>query len=455
MCRIDGKNVGRHTRREFVVTAIGSTVLTAVGAGAGASAAKSEQRAKARQAACEMLDEYVVERDWVDAFLDPKARVWAKFDPELGYLLRNSFMRDGVDGSHTLARYELSGQRKQVNFADQPCRINTYGNSFTQGHQVSDGETWQEVLAAHFCEPIRNFGIGGFGVYQAYRRLLRKEATDLAAPFVIFNIWGDDHLRSVNSWRWLTMPSNAMRAMGKLMFHSNPWAHARLDPNTGELIEKPNLLTTPESVYKLCDREFVHEAFAEDDIVQVLTTLRNPSVADPEVLDRLASACLFQGLDLSTPESTAKTVEKLYHTYAVRVGMKIMERTQAFCQQNGKRLLVLLSYPSGAIWNACNNSPPDAPGNTDWHPQVFKDFLSERKIAFVDTVQKHVAEYKTFRLSPKDYVDRYYIGHYNPIGNGFFAYAVKDEIVEWLDPKPPAYRNDKETLIRFEGYLPG
>ena len=87
-------------------------------------------------------------------------------------------MKDDIEDSYTLAHYEPTGERRMLNYADQPCRINTYGNSFTQCQQVSDGETWQEYLAAHMGEPIRNFGIGGYGVYQAYRRMLREEKTE-------------------------------------------------------------------------------------------------------------------------------------------------------------------------------------------------------------------------------------------------------------------------------------
>lgn len=32
-----------------------------------------------------------------------------------------------------------------------------------------------------------------------------------------------------------------------------------------------------------------------------------------------------------------------------------------------------------------------------------------------------------------------YIGHYNPAGNYFFAFAVKDILLEWVGPKPPNY----------------
>lgn len=402
------------------------------------------------------LAPYVLKRDTIDQFLDPRARVWAKFDPELGYLLRNSFVRDGMDGSHTLARYEDTGQRKQVNFPDQPCRINTYGNSFTQGHQVSDGETWQEILAAHFCEPIRNFGIGGFGVYQAYRRLIRTEATELAAPFVILNIWGDDHYRSIYSWRWLSFPPRVVDSMTGMMFHANPWCHARLDPASGDLMERDNPCPNPESLYMLCDPDFVFETFGKDEIAQAIAAGREGVVAHAGVLERMAEMLDAGGLDLGTPDQVRASANRLLHAYATTVGMKIVERLKAYCDTVGKKLLVLLSYPMGSVWNACEGNPPgDSPGHIDWHPRVFKDHLGKLGIPFVDTITKHVAEFRTFKLTAKEYVDRYYIGHYTPRGNHFFAYAIKDELLAWLDPKPPAYRLDDEPLIRFKGYLPG
>jgi len=93
-----------------------------------------------------------------------------------------------------------SGQhsaRTQLSYAGRKCRINTYGDSFTLCHQVSDGETWQEYLAAHLGEPVRNFGMGGYGAHQASRRMVREEHTDHNAERLIFYIWGDDHIRSL------------------------------------------------------------------------------------------------------------------------------------------------------------------------------------------------------------------------------------------------------------------
>ena len=119
-----------------------------------------------------------------------------QFDPEVGYILGNFMPRDGMDGSSTFSTVQSDGTRTSFMYRGKPCRINTYGNSFTQCHQVSDGETWQEYLAAHLGEPVRNFGMGGFGFYQAYRRMLREEQTEKGAEYVMLYIWGDDHVRS-------------------------------------------------------------------------------------------------------------------------------------------------------------------------------------------------------------------------------------------------------------------
>ena len=40
-----------------------------------------------------------------------------------------------------------------------------------------------------------------------------------------------------------------------------------------------------------------------------------------------------------------------------------------------------------------------------------------------------------------------------PAGNHFFAYSIKDKVVEWLDPKPITYRDPDPQSIDFQGYL--
>jgi hypothetical protein len=395
------------------------------------------------------LDSATLDKGTVDRFLDPKEPNWATFDPEVGYTLRNSIVRDGLDDSYTIGRYAEGrppGMRERllINYADRKCRINTYGNSFTMCHQVSDGETWQEYLAAHLGEPIRNFGVGGYGVYQAYRRMIRTEKTDLGTPYVILNIWGiDDHLRSIDSWRglrcleWLRDPRHAT------MFHSNPWVHVRIDPETGALVELENLCPTPESLYRLCDKEFVYEHFKNDIALQMFLGQRPGVDVNTGPMKKLAET-LGVKADFDSDANRCRAIAELYRAYGLRASMHIIDKAQAFVENAGKKLMVLLSFQDNHVADECADRPrPDQP---------FVDFLTERKILFVDILRKHKDDYAVFKLTPDEYIRRYFIGHYSPKGNHFFAFAIKDDIVNWLDPKPLTYRAGG-SAIRFDNYL--
>ncbi|MFP4029681.1 MAG: hypothetical protein ACLFWL_18020, partial [Candidatus Brocadiia bacterium] len=84
----------------------------------------------------------------IERLLDPDRPSFIDFDPELGYVLRDYTFRDGMEDTLCAYNYEShGGHRKMINYADKPCRINTYGDSFTQCAQVNDGESWQEILA--------------------------------------------------------------------------------------------------------------------------------------------------------------------------------------------------------------------------------------------------------------------------------------------------------------------
>ena len=57
----------------------------------------------------------------------------------------------------------------------------------------------------------------------------------------------------------------------------------------------------------------------------------------------------------------------------------------------------------------------------------------------LDRLQAHVDEVKQFKLNSDDYLKRYFIGHYNPLGNFFCAHAIRDHLIDLLLPKPIPY----------------
>ncbi len=53
----------------------------------------------------------------------------------------------------------------------------------------------------------------------------------------------------------------------------------------------------------------------------------------------------------------------------------------------------------------------------------------------------NIYETMGFKFGHKEYLERYYIGHYNPRGNVFCASAIRQKLVEMLEPKPLPYGN--------------
>jgi hypothetical protein len=392
----------------------------------------------------EALETAVFPREALDRFLDPMFPSWAKHDPELGYRLNNCVIKDGLDGARSIYTYEPNGARKIVNYRERPCRINTYGDSFTMCHQVSDGETWQEALAAHFGEPIRNFGVGGYGVYQACRRMRRIEATSDGTPYVILNIFDDDHRRNLMACRWIHTRWFHAAARDGMMFHNAPWVHVRLDPATGKWIEHDNPFPSVEALYRHCDPAFVYETYRRDPVVQLELMREGIEMEDTRELLPLAE---FFGvkLDLSTAQSRQQCAAALFAAYSLRSTMFVMDQVREFCATRGKKLMVLLSYGSGNVIRALRAEPR--------FDQPVLDYLKGTGLPVVDALSKHVEDFKAFRVTPEDYCKRYYIGHYNPTGNVFFAFAIKNEVREWLDPKPVTYSSAEVSVAEFAAKL--
>lgn len=393
------------------------------------------------------LEEAVLSRAEVQRFLDPRHPAWARFDAELGYIPNDCAVPDNVDGAISFYTYGDLGERRLVNYATQRPRINTYGDSMTQCHQVSDGETWQEQLAAHFGEPVRNFGVGGYGVYQATRRLQRVEATAAGTEYVVLNIFLDDHYRSLDAYRLLRLGKwwrDYDSSLVTSMFHANPWQHVRLDPSSGAIVSRPNSHPTPESLHDLCDTERVYEAYRDDFVVQLLVGF---GVGDFPFLEQHAALASLLGvpMELQDSDRRRRTAQALYDACAFHASTLILEETRDFLGSRGKQLLVLLSYAAPTVSAACRGETrPDAP---------FVAALTRAGIPYVDTLRSHVEDYRSFSVDPDTYAARYFNGHYSPIGNHFFAFAVKDALVDWLSPKPPAYRDPQASFAVQAGRL--
>lgn len=374
------------------------------------------------------LSRILYSKEEVKQWLAETAFPFAKYSSQFGWLLRNARFQDGMDGSTSIYTYGGLDERVTIQYKDQPCRINTYGNSYTQCHQVSDGETWQEVLAAHLQEPIRNFGVGGWSVYQAYLRMLREEQR-VPAEYIIFNIYDDDHFRNLDAWRNIRVSKHE-----RFIEPTLPYLSVNASENHFE--ERPNVCPTPESCYNLCDLDWVVDKFKDDFALQIMLAhlnakSRNPELNYAETLKLATTHGIATRID--SAERLSQTADQLHRQSAYFASERIVEKIEAYAKANGKRVLFVLSYPPKSVTRFAKEGVRG--------DQAFVDFIKKRSSPVVDLMEAHMADFATFQGHIKNYVDKHWVGHYNPRGNQFCAYSMKDKLIELLDPKPAPYRS--------------
>jgi hypothetical protein len=406
------------------------------------------------------LRESAVPREMIDKFI--QGHGWVQFDSELGYVLGNDLPPLGIDHSDTISTTQTNGARTSFMYGNRKCRINTYGDSFTECLQVSDGETWQEYLAGHLGEPIRNFGVGGYGVYQAYRRMIREEQTDNRAEYLILYIWGDDHIRSLFRARWADIYRWFASALPAAhMFHGNSWPNVSQDLDTGQFVEREQALATKQSLYRMTEPQWMMEHL-KDDLALQLSAYSQGFIwdLDREKIDKLASRLDFtfdwsllsqaDTIPNTSSEQSPKTrmqsqVATLLDRYSLRATRFILDKARAFADQNGKKLLVVLFDAYRAMVEIRQTG-------TRYDHEIV-DYLVKEEVNYFDANEVHLRDFRKYNLSWEDYMKQYFIAHYNPTGNHFFAYSIKDKFVEWLDPKPIPYQQPDQQSVNFKGYL--
>jgi hypothetical protein len=344
------------------------------------------------------------------------------FDSDLGWVLCDSIRPRSVDDSQGFYSYETDGARKVVNLGDKPCRIHTYGNSFTHCDQVSDGETWQEYLAAHIQEPIRNYGVGGYSVYQAFRRMLKVEKEN-RAQYIILNIWDDDHFRNLDSWRSIRF--------GRRTPCGFTLPHLRVNVQQNRCRRIENMCRKPQDVYKLCDEDFVRQTFKDDPVLQLVLAARSDEKVSQKLVKPVADS--FGAADRAdTNTEAAQRIRKIHTEAALYATKNVVTWTEQFVKKTGRKLMVILSFGRGNIDKELRGMPR--------FDQSFVNWLKDKPYPVIDMRDFFCADYKRFKADINTYLKRYYIGHHNPAGNFFTAWAIKNRVVEWLDPPPAPYR---------------
>jgi len=343
------------------------------------------------------------------------------YDADLGWVHCDWTRRNGVNNSASFYHYEADGARKVVNFPDQPCRIHAYGDSFTSCEQVNDGETWEEYLAAHLQEPIRNYGVGGYSVYQAYLRMLKVEAQS-PAEYIIFNIWDDDHYRNLDAWRSIRFGT------GSDCGFTLP--HLRVDVAQNRCDPLPNLIRSREDVNRLRDNAFLWDTFKDDPILHGVLALRMGASAPPQLANPVAVSFGIPEEFTSNME-TARQIRAIHTQAAFFSTQHIIGWLEDFLNRHNKKLMLLLTYRMENISSDLQGSPR--------FDQSFLDFLKDKPYPVIDMRDIYREQYVRFNGPIADFLEPFFIGHHTPRGNFLLAWGIKEALVNWLTPPPSPY----------------
>jgi hypothetical protein len=347
------------------------------------------------------------------------------YDPQLGWVHCAAIRNHGVNNTKAFYNYEPDGARVIVNCRGKTSRIHVYGNSFTQCIQVNDGETWPEYLAAGFQEPIRNYGVGAYGVYQAYLRMLKVE-TKNPADYIILNIWEDDHYRSLDAWRPIRF--------GKVLPYGFTQPYLRVDAQANICRKFENPLKEPKDVYKLCDKDYVWQTYKDDPILKsVLSIYREGDVS--RALDKPASVSVGIPVDERVKRDIAEKVTEIHTKQALYASENILEWTEEFVKKTGRHFILMLSYSRRSMASELAGKPR--------FDQSFMEWLKGKSYPVIDTRDAFTADYKNSKLDIDAYLDPFYVGktgHHTPLGNYFTSLFLISRLTKILDPLPLPYR---------------
>ena len=412
-------------RREFLGKTVGTSLaLLSLDGVSSAQEAGFEQRAR------KYLRTILPSRRRIEDFItgeygprDKRPGEVFKYDPELGWVNCKAIGSTGVDGTKVFYNYESDDARKIVNFSDRPCRIRTYGDSFTHCSQANNNETWEEYLAAHIQEPVRNYGVGGYSVYQAYIRMLKVEK-QTPGGYIILNIWDDDHYRNLDAWRSIRF------GYGSRCGFTLP--HLRVDVARGICEQRENVSKTPKHLHRLSDEAYVWRTFKDDPILKMVMAARQGGKNISDELINPVAVTFGIPEEKIADTALARRIRKIHTEAALFASQNVVTWAEEFAAETGKKLMVMLSFGRGNVAKHLNGEPRFDQGFVEW--------LKGRSCPVVDMLDAFAADYRKYKLDVNDYLTPLYNGHHTPRGNFFTAWAIKDAVVKWLNPKPLPYR---------------
>ena len=162
-------------------------------------------------------------------------------DQQLGWIRRENSQLSFPNGT-TISTDSLGSRR--IPGVSGPAAISSFGNSFTEGLEVDDGETWQAYIANSTGRAVLNFGVSGYGPDQALLTLETRLRAGIRTPIVILAMVNENMNRIMNDFRlFYTYPVVDMFLAFKPMFVEENDNHELVNFRPSDMTNRDQLRT--------------------------------------------------------------------------------------------------------------------------------------------------------------------------------------------------------------------
>lgn len=206
----------------------------------------------------------------IDNFIKEKID-YISFSSTLGWSIKEN-------GTSKLYKSNSSGIRSNKEYALHPPRgirrVSTFGDSYTHCDEVKNDETWQAFMESYDSNmEVINFGVGAYGLDQAYLRYL-EDGRQYKSHIVLIGFMSENIYRNVNTFRPFYVPNTGL-----------PLAKPRFKIKNDKLSLIPNqflrlddykmLLQHPQKILSnLCINDFYYQKRYKSNIYDWSPTVR-------------------------------------------------------------------------------------------------------------------------------------------------------------------------------------
>jgi len=350
--------------------------------------------------------------DRIRALLAPDTSRLLALDSVLGWRYRSNH-RDSVNQTNA------DGVRSARQYTRSPMpgilRVAAFGNSFVYCNEVKNEDAWPRLVEDVNADvEVLNYGVGGYGLDQAYLRFL-AEGTRLSPRVVLIGFTPDDLGRVVNVYRRFRSNHEIPLVKPRYMLREN--GELRLLPNP---VRRPSdydkYLMTPDAVKELGRYDQWYEPMVyEDRWYDYFAAIRVVTAAWIGLRRRYFGSDRLERGGVLNPSSHAFHIQvALFRRFADGVRASGAEPIVVFLPDRASVELARRGRRTVLVSLA--------------------DTLDARRIEYLDATA-------AFMVGGQLSVDRWFMsgGHYSPLGNRLVA--------QWLGPRLRSRQQSRRVSV--------